>query len=120
MRTIAVERLTTDGFLPFGFFADILQPQSEKLGAPPIEFFRDQVQQDLGGTARVFHVPAGTMVVLRPGVWHHAPFTTNHRSVNILITLPERTYANDCTVVEFAPADQIAIQLKPTPREKRK
>jgi ureidoglycolate lyase len=166
MRTVKVERLTTDGFLAFGFYADILNAKSEKLGTPPIEFYRDQVQQDLGGATRVsfsncrvekrplvidvteahsvcgegalpldndmllhvapasppaagpdldkvrvFRVPAGTMVVLRPGVWHHAPFTPNQRPVNVLIALPERTYANDCHVVKLPKAQRIAIQL---------
>ena len=51
---------------------------------------------------RVFRVPLGTMLCLRPGVWHHAPFVLEG-TVNVLIVLPERTYANDCTVLELAP-----------------
>jgi ureidoglycolate lyase len=57
---------------------------------------------------RVFHVPRGTMLCLRPGVWHHAPFALEG-TVNVLIVLPERTYANDCTVLELAPRQQIQI-----------
>jgi len=49
----------------------------------------------------VFMVPKGTMVILRSGVWHHAPFAYNCDAANILIVLPERTYANDCTVEEL-------------------
>ena len=59
---------------------------------------------------RVFRVPRGTLVVLRPGVWHHAPFSPSGVA-NVLIVLPERTYSNDCTVVELAVEDQIRIEM---------
>lgn len=58
----------------------------------------------------VFRVPKGTGVVIRPGVWHHAPFVINTDVVNCLIVLPERTYANDCEVFEIPEADRIGIQ----------
>jgi len=44
----------------------------------------------------LYRVPKGTMIVLRPGVWHFAPFPINSGCVNTLVVLPERTYANDC------------------------
>ncbi len=47
----------------------------------------------------IFRVPRGTAVVLKPGVWHHAPFAaTPGATVNTLILLPQRAYANDCIV----------------------
>ena len=49
----------------------------------------------------VFRVPRGTMVTLRPGVWHHAPFAHGADVANVLIVLPERTYAADCEVREI-------------------
>jgi ureidoglycolate lyase len=55
---------------------------------------------------RVFHAPQGTMLCIRPGVWHHAPFALGNQPVNILIVLPERTYANDCVAHEI-PTDQL-------------
>ena len=163
MRTVNVEELSVEEFLPFGFYANMIDPDSEKLGESPIEFFRDMVQQDLGGVGiasfstcrmekrdlvinvsechnttaegsmpldndvlihvapagatdavpvdkiRVFRVPQGTMVVLRPGVWHHAAFTANDEPVNVLIVLPERAYIKDCVVVELAEPDQVRI-----------
>ena len=57
----------------------------------------------------LFRVPKGTMVILRPGVWHHAPFAVNAKSANILIGLPERLYANDCEVAEIPEEKQIRI-----------
>ena len=45
----------------------------------------------------VFFVPKGTFVTILPGVWHSAPFSVNSDCVNVVIILPERTYANDCS-----------------------
>ena len=164
MRTVKIENLEPATFLPFGFIASHTNPSGEKIGADPIEFYRDMAQLDLGTASkasfstcrveqrefvidvteyhsstgegvlpldadvlihvapatpngvvplekfRVFRVPRGTLVVLRPGVWHHAPFSL-HGVANVLIVLPERTYSNDCTVVELATADQIRIDF---------
>lgn len=165
MRTVKSRELTVEDFLPYGTYANLIDPTSEKLGLPPIEFFRDMVQQDLGtsgsasfSTCRVekrdlivdvteyhthaaegmfpidndilihvavataadgcvpldkiivFRIPKGTMVVIRPGVWHHAPFTVNDRAANVLIVLPERTYANDCNVFDISEQDRIRIE----------
>ena len=165
MRTVQVQELSAAAFLPFGFYAHMIDPQGTKIGAAPVEFFRDMVQQDLGGSSivsysicrvekralavdvseyhtstgegilpldndvlihvapagppdagmpldlvQVFRVPRGTMAVLRPGVWHHAPITVNDDPANVLIVLPERTYANDCTVVELG-EDTIQVEM---------
>jgi len=164
MRTVKIRELSAQEFLPYGTYANLVNPTAEKLGAPPIEFFRDMVQQTLGAagsasysTCRVekremvvdvteyhtqtaegilpidndvlihvapatppdsgvpadkiavFRIPRGTMVVIRPGVWHHAPLTANDKPANVLIVLPERTYANDCKVFELKGNDRIRI-----------
>jgi len=49
----------------------------------------------------VFEVPKLTLVRLKRGVWHHAPFSTGNKAVNCLILLAERTYHNDCEVEEI-------------------
>ena len=165
MRTLPIEELSVETFLPFGYFKHCLDPQAAKIGAPPIEFYRDMLQQDMGGAGmpsfgvcrvekrdmiidvseyhnatgegimpldndicfyvgpatppggdmpldqfRVFFAPRGTMIVLHPGVWHHAPFTLNDRPANCLIVLPPRTYANDCQVVAIPEKDWIAVE----------
>jgi len=164
MRTVKVEKLSLEAFKPFGSFADMLKPSGEKMGAPPIEFFRDMVQLDLGGATtasfsiclvkgrpavvdviefhtstgegilpldnpvlihvapagpndevplskiRIFSVPRGTLVSLKPGVWHHAPFTAGKGAANVLIVLPERTYANDCNVEMLAEAERVTFR----------
>ena len=165
LRTVKSRELTVEDFLPYGTYANFIDPASEKLGSPPIEFFRDMVQQDLGTSGSVsfstchvkrrdmivdvteyhthtaegmlpidndilihvavataadgcvpvdkicvFRIPKGTMVVIRPGVWHHAPFTANDQAANVLIVLPERTYANDCKVFDISEKDRIHIE----------
>lgn len=53
MRTLGYKKLTRDAFAPYGSFASILQPEGCRLGEPPVEFFRDMVQQYLGNTNTV-------------------------------------------------------------------
>lgn len=60
---------------------------------------------------RAFRVPKGTMVVLRPGVWHHAPFATGEQAAHVLVVLPERTYANDCQSVTLEQRKWVGISL---------
>ena len=164
MKTIKTKELSVENFLPYGFYAGLIDAKGDKLGTPPIEFYRDMLQQDqcgdssmsfsslkvekremvidileyhtrtsegilpldndvilyaAGATApdgivpaeklEAFLIPKGTMVVLRPGVWHHAPFTANDAPANILIVLPERAYANDCEVFELSGDQTIKI-----------
>lgn len=58
----------------------------------------------------VFIVPKGTMVTIRPGVWHHAPFAFGCDYVNVLVVLPERTYVNDCFVSVIPEREQMGIE----------
>lgn len=60
---------------------------------------------------QAFIVPQGTIVKLNTGVWHLAALPIHKEKAHILIVLPERTYFNDCTVVEYAAEDHIEIQL---------
>lgn len=165
MREAHVEQLTLDSFSPFGQFANLVDPDTEVIGTPPVEFYRDMVQLDLGGATRasfsvcrvedreavvdvteyhtacgegilpldadvlihvavatpngevphdrvrIFRVPRGTVAVLKPGVWHHAPILADDsaKAANVLIVLPERTYANDCIVEELDPPQQTRV-----------
>lgn len=59
----------------------------------------------------VFLVPKGTLVTIRPGVWHHAPFAFGYDFVNVLVVLPERTYAKDCFVSIIPEDKQLEIEV---------
>jgi ureidoglycolate lyase len=164
MKTVQVRELSVEAFLPYGTYAQHLDPQGSTSGERPVAFIPDMVQLNLGGhsiasfstcragprdpviafseyhtstgegilpldndilihvgpptSARVglpvdqievFRVPRGAAVCLRPGVWHGAPFSANDKPANVLIVLPERTYANDCAVVLHEPEDRIQI-----------
>lgn len=58
---------------------------------------------------RAFQVPRGTMVCLKPGVWHGCQFPVNKEMAHTLILLPERTYAKDCVCIFFENEDKIEI-----------
>jgi ureidoglycolate lyase len=164
MPNAKVETLTLESFEPYGYFSTMIEPKTEKIGAPPVEFYRDMLQLDLGlatkasfsvcraekrpevvdvseyhsscGEAflpldndilihvapatpgepipydkiRIFSVPQGTLVVIKPGVWHHAPFVTKGECANVLIVLPERAYANDCWKFSLEKNHQVNIE----------
>jgi len=57
----------------------------------------------------VFRVPKGTLVVLRPGVWHCAPFAEKTEFANVMVVLPERTYANDIFFYKMTKEEEIQI-----------
>jgi ureidoglycolate lyase len=162
MRSVSVKHLSTDDFAPYGSFVSMIDPGTARIGAPPIEFYRDMLPVNLGSANQasfsicrveqrkleidtseyhtacgegilpldgdvlvhvgpatpedlpldeieVFVVPRGTLVSLKPGVWHHAPFPVSGDPVNVVIVLPERTYANDCVVVEHRSSEKITI-----------
>lgn len=161
MREIQIEPLTREALWPFGYYANLMQLDAERIGEPPIEFFRDMLQIPLSSATssvsvclvqprpfvidrneyhtstcegfmpldndiavhvapasargaerdklKVFYIPQGTMVVIRPGVWHHAPFALNNRPVRVLTVLPERTYANDCVSETWPEAERVSI-----------
>ncbi len=60
----------------------------------------------------VFLIPKGTMVVVRPGVWHQAGFPYGCGEVHVLCALPERTYSNDCVFMEIPENKRIRVEDK--------
>ena len=160
---LTIKKLSLEAFAPYGTFANMINPSTVKIGKEPVEFFRDMVQQDLGGASiasfsvcrvlprpavidvteyhtangevnlpldgdvlmhvgpatpngivplkqiEVFRVPKGTIISLKPGVWHHAPFSVTDKPVNTLVVLPERAYANDCSVYEIPKKDRLTF-----------
>lgn len=58
-----------------------------------------------------FLVPQGTIIKLRPGVWHHAAFATENKPLNMMIVLPERTYANDVWCIDVPADQQVAVEF---------
>lgn len=58
-----------------------------------------------------FLVPKGTAVCLNAGVWHLAALPVHLDEAHVLIVLPERTYKNDCVVVDYPEEDWVEIEL---------
>jgi ureidoglycolate lyase len=59
----------------------------------------------------VFRIPRGTLVMIRPGVWHQAMFAFNCNVLNVLVVSPERTYATDCYFTVLPEEEQIEISF---------
>ena len=59
---------------------------------------------------KLFYVPKGTLVKLKAGVIHGSPISVTGEPVNVLILLPERTYANDCKFMELKESQQMQIE----------
>ena len=60
---------------------------------------------------KAFIVPKGTLVKINTAIWHLAPLPVNESELQALIILPECTYANDCTVVDFEEKDWFRITI---------
>ena len=58
-----------------------------------------------------FIVPKGTLVKLNTGVWHLAALPVHNDVLHVMIILPERVYANDCTVCDYPEDRQVEIIL---------
>ncbi len=88
---------TAEGILPLDSDVLIHVAPAMATDAPPVN------------RMEIFRVPKGTMVTLRPGVWHHAPFAHGADVANVVIVLPERTYAVDCEVREIPEGERPEI-----------
>lgn len=91
---------TSEGFMPLD--GDVLM---YVLPATPIGEF------DINNT-KAFIIPRGTLVSINAGVWHYVPYPIQDDYVNVLVMLPERTYANDCKVV-ILDKDELLFIEKP-------
>lgn len=58
-----------------------------------------------------FLVPKGTFVKLHAGVWHLAAFPVTAKMAQVFIMLPQRTYMNDCVVVEYQEDQWMELEL---------
>ncbi len=61
--------------------------------------------------ARAFLVPKNTLVKMNTAVWHMAPLPVHTDCLSAMVILPERTYFNDCTVVDLTEDEQFEILL---------
>lgn len=59
---------------------------------------------------KAFIVPKNTVVKINACVWHLAPLPVNKDEITVMIVLPECTYINDCTVVDFKQEDHFIIE----------
>ncbi len=58
---------------------------------------------------KAFLVPKHTVVKMNACVWHLAPLPANVDELYAMVVLPECTYINDCTVVDFKEDEKFKI-----------
>ena len=58
---------------------------------------------------KAFLVPKHTLIKMNACVWHLAPLPANAPELAAMIILPECTYMNDCTVVDFKEEEKFVI-----------
>jgi ureidoglycolate lyase len=56
------------------------------------------------------------MVVIKPNIWHHGPFCVREELANILVALPEKTYANDTRTIVLEGDDCLLIASPTNPK----
>lgn len=56
MRTLDVKRLDPENFRKFGVYHNMVFMDTERLGPPPVSFYRDIVRVDLGGRNPSFSI----------------------------------------------------------------
>ena len=59
---------------------------------------------------KAFLVPKHTLVKMNACVWHLAPLPATADELSAMIILPECTYMNDCTVVDFKEDEMFVIE----------
>ncbi|MGD1822053.1 MAG: ureidoglycolate lyase [Pleomorphochaeta sp.] len=60
---------------------------------------------------QAFIIPKGTIVKLNIGVTHLCPFSITEEEGHVMVALPQRTYQNDCVLVDLSSEDQFEIVL---------
>jgi ureidoglycolate lyase len=97
VETTEIHRQCGEVLLPLDGDVYIHVGQCSDIDSPPYDKFE------------IFRVRQGWAVCLRPGTWHFAAFPCEKDVVNVLVLLPERTYANDCVVKHIPPEQQITL-----------
>ncbi len=111
MKQLTWKKLSTEGFAKYGTCANMINPAGPRIGAEPIEFFRDMVQSQLGpATMASFGV---CRVVRRPFVLDVSEY--HNSCCEILLPLDGDVLMHVATAVaekEF-PFDQAEVFLVP-------
>ena len=122
MREVKAVKINAADFAPYGTFCNMTEPEGYPLSGEIHKFYPDRISGTChvapasGGTpvpelAKAFIVPKGCMVKINAAIWHLCPLPLNNDELHAMIILPECTYANDCTVVDFEEKDWFKITV---------
>ena len=107
MRKEKVKELTLESFAKYGTFANMVNPKAEKLGAEPIEFYRDMAQLDLGG--RTIASFSTCRVCKRPGVVDVTEFHNGTGEGILPLDADALIHVGPATPVGDVPLDRIEV-----------
>ena len=119
MRQIEVKPLTLENFKKYGSFSNMENPNGVGGGIPGMTFYPDMEVLELG-TAHMasFSITQvkkalGTTIIALEQHAHcgEASMSLDGEEIHILNVLPERTYANDCTMHVLKEEERIEIKL---------
>ena len=124
MRELKATKINAADFAPFGTFFSMTEPEGyplhhtttwEGIVALDDDMIIHVAPASAGAPVpeltRAFIVPKGTMVKINTAIWHLCPLPLNNEVLHAMIILPECTYANDCTVVDFEEKDWFKITV---------
>ena len=140
MREVKAIKINVADFAPYGTFCNMTEPEGYPLQGEIHKFYPDRISGNIelakriigivaldddmiihvapasGGVpvpelAKAFIVPKGCMVKINAAIWHLCPLPLNNEELHAMIILPECTYANDCTVVDFEEKDWFKITV---------
>ena len=100
MKTIKAQKLTREAFRPYGDYVQLIRDPKEFEGRK-VDFTPDMLRLNLS------RFTIASFSICR--VLHMAPYAVND-TVNTIIVLPERTYANDCIVLRHGEDEILTIE----------
>ena len=111
MKQVKIKKLTHKAFARYGSFSSILNPQGDKLGAPPVEFYRDMVQQSLGSATCVSY--SACVVENRPHIIDCIEMHNNCHETIICLDGDYLMHVAPATQTGVVPLDEIEVFLLP-------
>jgi len=111
MRKTGIRRLSKEGFEPYGSYASILEPSGVFFGEEPVLFYRDMVQQSLGGATNASF--SACVVSQRPRVIANAEVHDDCHEAILCLDGDYLMHVAPATFEKKIPSDQIEVFLIP-------
>ncbi len=111
MRKVGIKTLSKEAFDKYGSYASVLNPEGEYFGEEPVLFYRDMVQQSLGGAANVSY--SACVVSQRPHIIENAEVHDYCHESIICLDGDYLMHVAPATSEKAIPYDKIEVFLIP-------